>query len=159
MRIYLIGMPGSGKSTLGLKLSQKLNYDFIDMDTYIEKKACMFVDEIFELYGEDYFRAIEQDVLKEFLNMDNVIIATGGGVIKNKENKDLMEGKCIYLYVKPEILDIRLKSSNIVRPLLLEKTVYELYEERKALYDYFKDIEVDNEFIDKSLNKIIEVLK
>ena len=159
MRIYLIGMPGSGKSTLGLKLSQKLNYDFIDMDTYIEKKACMFVDEIFELYGEDYFRALEQDVLKEFLNMDNVIIATGGGVIKNKENKDLMEGKCIYLYVKPEILDIRLKSSNIVRPLLLEKTVYELYEERKALYDYFKDIEVDNEFIDKSLNKIIEVLK
>ena len=159
MRIYLIGMPGSGKSTLGQLLSKKLNYEFIDMDTYIEKKACMFVDEIFEAYGEEYFRSLEQNVLKEFLSMDNVVIATGGGVIKNKDNKTLMDGKCIYLYVKPEVLEVRLKSSKIVRPLLLEKTVYELYDERKALYDYFKDIEVDNEFIDKGLKNIIEVLK
>ena len=56
MKIYLIGMPGCGKSTLGTKLASKLNYEFIDMDNYIEKQACMFIDEIFEAYGEAYFR-------------------------------------------------------------------------------------------------------
>ena len=104
MRIYLIGMPGSGKSTLGKRLSEELNYEYIDMDNYIEKKACMFVDEIFSRYGEEYFRELEKNTLKDFLSLDNVVIATGGGVIKNKNNKELMDGKCIYLYVKPEIL-------------------------------------------------------
>ena len=78
MRIYLIGMPGCGKSTLGKKLSEKLNYEFIDMDNYIEKNACMFIDEIFDSYGEDYFRQLETNTLHEFLSLDNVVIATGG---------------------------------------------------------------------------------
>ena len=159
MRIYLIGMPGCGKSTLGKKLSKRLNYDFIDMDTYIEKKACMFIDEIFELYGEEYFRELERNTLKDFLEIDNVIIATGGGVIKNKNNKKLMDGKCIYLDVSLDELDKRLKESKTIRPLLLEKTVYTLFEERKELYEYFKDIKVDNSNIDKAIDNIMEVLK
>lgn len=159
MRIYLIGMPGSGKSTLGKKLSARLNYKYIDMDNYIEEKACMFVDEIFDKYGEEYFRALEKNTFNDFLNMDDVVIATGGGVIKDKNNKDLMDGKCIYLYVKPEVLEKRLENSKIVRPLLLEKSVYTLYDERKDLYEYFKDIKVDNEYIDKALDEIMEALK
>lgn len=159
MRIYLIGMPGSGKSTLGKKLSKRLNYKFIDMDNYIEKKACMFVDEIFENYGEEYFRELERNTLNEFLDMDDIVIATGGGVIKNKDNKNLIDGKCIYLYVKPEVLEKRLEQSKIVRPLLLEKSVYTLYDERKDLYEYFKDIKVDNENIDNSVEEIVEALK
>lgn len=159
MRIYLIGMPGCGKSTLGKKLSEKLNYEFIDMDNYIERKACMFVDEIFSAYGEEYFRDLESNTLKEFLLLDNVIIATGGGVIKNKNNKDLMDGKCIYLYVDTKELDKRLQNSDIVRPLLLEKSVYTLFEERKDLYEFFKDIKVDNSDIDVAINKIMEELK
>ncbi len=159
MRIYLIGMPGCGKSTLGKKLSKKLNYKFIDMDNYIEEKACMFIDEMFELYGEEYFRALETNTLEEFKNMDDVIISTGGGIIKNKNNKNLMDGKCIYLYVNPEELEKRLDSSSTVRPLLKEKTVYQLYEERKELYDYFKDIEIDNSNMNKAIEKIVEALK
>ena len=158
MRIYLIGMPGSGKSTLGKRLSEELNYEYIDMDNYIEKKACMFIDEIFSRYGEEYFRELEKNTLKDFLSLDNVVIATGGGVIKNKNNKELMDGKCIYLYVKPEILEKRLNESSIVRPLLLEKSVYTLYEERKDLYEYFQDIKVDNENIDVALKSIKEAL-
>ena len=77
MIIYLIGMPGAGKSELGKKLSQVLNYQFIDMDEYIEKKACMFIDEIFNFYGEEYFRALETNTLKELSNLDNVVISTG----------------------------------------------------------------------------------
>ena len=159
MKIYLIGMPGCGKSTLGRNLSQKLNYEFIDMDNYIEKKACMFIDEIFEAYGEEYFRALESDTLEEFNKLDNVIISTGGGIIKNKKNKELMDGKCIYLYVKPEELEKRLEKSSIVRPLLKEKTVYDLYSERKDLYDYFKDIEIDNSNMDKAIESIMEAIK
>jgi len=159
MKIYLIGMPGCGKSTLGRNLSQKLNYEFIDMDNYIEKKACMFIDEIFEAYGEEYFRALESDTLEEFNKLDNVIISTGGGIIKNKKNKELMDGKCIYLYVKPEELEKRLEKSSIVRPLLKEKTVYDLYSERKDLYDFFKDIEIDNSNMDNAIDSIMEALK
>ena len=62
MRIYLIGMPGCGKSTLGKRLAKKLNYEFIDMDSYIEKNACMFIDEIFDAFGEEYFRALEKNI-------------------------------------------------------------------------------------------------
>ena len=159
MKIYLIGMPGGGKSTLGMKLAEKLNLEFIDMDLYIEKKACMFIDEIFEAYGEAYFRALETKTMEEFMNLDNVIISTGGGIIKNKHHKDLMNGKCIYLDVPLADLEIRLNNSNIVRPLLQQKTVYELYEERKDLYDYFADLKVDNRNIDDAIKKICEALK
>ena len=158
MRLYLIGMPGCGKSTLGRKLANDINYEFIDMDNYIEKQAGMFIDEIFEAYGEDFFRALETNVLKEFLQMDNVIIATGGGVIKNKANKKLMDGKCIFLNVPVDILQIRLDESPIVRPLLKTKTVAELYNERKELYDYFSDIIVDNIDVAKAIANIKEKL-
>ena len=159
MRLYLIGMPGCGKSTLGKKLSKKLNYDFIDMDNYIEQKACMFIDEIFDAYGEEYFRALETNTLNEFKELDNVIISTGGGIIKNKNNKELMDGKCIYLYVEPSELEKRLDKSSTVRPLLKEKTVYQLYDERKDLYDYFKDIEIDNSDMNIAIDKIVEALE
>ncbi len=159
MKIYLIGMPGCGKSTLGLKLAEKLKYEFIDMDNYIEKKACMFIDEIFEAYGEKYFRELETNTLKEFMDLDNVIISTGGGIIKNKAHKELMNGLCVYLDVPLEELEIRLNKSNVVRPLLQTKTVYQLFEERKDLYDFFADVKVDNRNIDLAIKKICEAIK
>ena len=157
MRIYLIGMMGSGKSTLGKMLAKKLNYDFIDMDHYIEQKACMFIDEIFDLYGEEYFRALETNTLTEFLNLDNVVIATGGGVIKNKEHKKLMD-KCIYLSVPVSELERRLKYDS-TRPLLKTKSVSDIFNERKEMYDYFADITVDNTNVDKAIKNIMEALK
>lgn len=159
MKIYLIGMPGCGKSTLGLKLAEKLKYEFIDMDNYIEKKACMFIDEIFEAYGEKYFRELETNTLKEFMDLDNVIISTGGGIIKNKAHKELMNGLCVYLDVPLEELEIRLNKSNVIRPLLQTKTVYQLFEERKDLYDFFADVKVDNRNIDLAIKKICEAIK
>ena len=158
MRIYLIGMPGSGKSSLGKVLASKLNYNFIDMDIYIEQKAGMFIDEIFDSYGEEYFRDLERNVLKDFNNMDNVIIATGGGVIKNKNNKNLMNGVCLYLDVPVSELEKRLSKSDIERPLLKKYSVEELYNQRKELYDYFADYKINNEDLDKAINKILEVL-
>jgi len=159
MRIYLIGMPGCGKSTLGKRLAKKLNYEFIDMDSYIENNACMFIDEIFESYGEDYFRALEKNTLDDFLKLDNVIIATGGGVIKDLSNKEKIDGLCIYLKVPNDVLTYRTNNSKTIRPLLQTKTIDELFEERKDKYDYFKDIEVENTNIEAALSKIMEVIK
>ena len=158
MRIFLIGMPGSGKSSLGKELAKKINYDFIDMDLYIEKQAGMFIDEIFDSYGEQYFRDLERNVLNDFNNMDNVIIATGGGVIKNKNNKELMNGICLYLDVPIKELEIRLSKSEIERPLLKKYSVEELYNQRKDLYDYFSDYKINNENLEKRINDIMEVL-
>ena len=115
----------------------------------------MFIDEILDAYGEEWFRAFESNVLKEFNEFDNVIIATGGGVIKNKKNKELMDGKCIYLDVDLEEIKKRLESSSIIRPLLKEKTVEQLFSERKELYDYFADLKIDNSNLDKAINDII----
>lgn len=158
MRIYLIGMPGSGKSSLGKELAKKINYDFIDMDLYIEKQAGMFIDEIFDSYGEEHFRDLERNVLNDFNNMDNVIIATGGGVIKNKANKKLMDGICLYLDVPIKELEIRLSKSEIERPLLKKYSVEELYNQRKDLYDYFSDYKINNENLEKRIDNILEVL-
>ena len=158
MRIYLIGMMGSGKSTLGKELATKLGYTFIDMDHYIEQKCCKFIDEIFRDYGEEWFRAFETNTLKEFLEMDDVIIATGGGVIKNKKHKKLMDGKCIYLSVPVEILEERLAFDD-TRPLLKTRSVRSILEERIPLYEYFSDLTVENIDMNQAIDKIMEALK
>ena len=158
MRIYLIGMMGSGKSTLGKELSKRLGYKFIDMDHYIEEKCCKFIDEIFRDYGEEWFRAFETNTLKEFLEMDDVIIATGGGVIKNKKHKKLMDGKCIYLSVPVEILEERLAFDD-TRPLLKTRSVRSILEERIPLYEYFSDLTVENIDMNQAIDRIMEALK
>jgi shikimate kinase len=158
MRIYLIGMMGSGKSTLGKELANRLGYKFIDMDHYIEEKCCKFIDEIFRDYGEEWFRAFETNTLKEFLEMDDVIIATGGGVIKNKKHKKLMDGKCIYLSVPVEVLEERLAFDD-TRPLLKTRSVRSILEERIPLYEYFSDLTVENIDMNQAIDKIMEALK
>ncbi len=158
MRIYLIGMMGSGKSTLGKELANRLGYKFIDMDHYIEEKCCKFIDEIFRDYGEEWFRAFETNTLKEFLEMDDVVIATGGGVIKNKKHKKLMDGKCIYLSVPVEVLEERLAFDD-TRPLLKTRSVRSILEERIPLYEYFSDLTVENIDMNQAIDKIMEALK
>ena len=158
MRIYLVGLPGCGKSTLGKKLAQKINYEFIDMDQDIEMKACMFIDEIFNLYGEAYFRALEKNTLKDYQNLDNVIISTGGGIVNDLSNKKLFDGKCVYLKVDLDSVKKRLEQSDIVRPLLQKMSIEEIYQMRKDKYAYFKDIEVENIDIDMAIDTIIKEL-
>lgn len=156
MNIYLIGMPGCGKTTLGKRLARETNYKFIDLDSYIEKKEKKKISDIFKDNGEDYFRELESKALLSFKNKDNVIISTGGGIIKNKANKNLMNGLCVYLSVPVGILEERTSKSKTVRPLLKTKTIVELYNERKDLYDYFKDIEVLNVNLDDAISQILK---
>ena len=79
-------MSGAGKTTVGKALSYKLKMAFLDMDDFIEKKQNMSISEIFERYGEEYFRNLEKQVAKEVGSLNGKVIATGGGIVKNISN-------------------------------------------------------------------------
>lgn len=150
MNIYLIGMPGCGKSSVGLKLSSDIGYLYVDLDKYIENKASMSIPQIFDTLGEDGFRELEKNALYDFMGLDGYVISCGGGIIKNKSNKALMNGKVVYINVDIATLKDRiLNDKNNIRPMFKTKTVEELYSERKDKYDYFKDIEVENVLVSK----------
>ena len=91
MQIYLIGMPGSGKTTIGEKLAKELHMEFIDLDAYIAEKNAMFVEDIIHRYGEQVFREKESEALADLIDKQ-AVISTGGGVNKKKKNKTLMPG-------------------------------------------------------------------
>ena len=104
MNIFLVGPMGSGKSSLGKKLSKSLDKKFIDTDKEIEKKEKKTINEIFENNGEKYFREKEKEFLINIPNNLNIIIATGGGIITNQENrKKLKENKVIFLNASIEL--------------------------------------------------------
>ena len=147
MNIVLTGLRGSGKSTIGKLLAQKLDWDFIDIDTKIEKEENMTIKNIVELRGWEYFRAVENKVTKEISKTDKTVISTGGGTIIDKDNeKELKKnGKIIYLYVKPEVCAKRIKNSKN-RPALEEEN--DVFEELKYTYRKRNDRYI------KSANKI-----
>jgi len=122
-RIYLIGFMGSGKSTLGRKLATAFSYTFIDTDSYIENALGMKIKEIFTLYGEGFFREQERLTMLKVSTMENVVVATGGGLACSDEMITLINntGLSIYLKGSPEFLLSRIKSGISHRPLLSGK--------------------------------------
>ena len=95
MRIFLIGFMGCGKTTLGKKLARTLNYNFIDLDSYIENKTTEKITEIFDKKGEHYFRDLEKESLSEICKMDNMVLASGGGTPCFSDNMQTMLAKGI----------------------------------------------------------------
>ena len=139
MRVSLVGLPGSGKSTVGRQVSKRLNLGFFDSDLVIEQRLGCSIREFFEREGELAFRVIEQEVLGELLHRDNCVVSTGGGVVLLQANRDKLgqHRKTIYLHCAPEEIFRRLRHDQN-RPLLqvanpLEK-LKELYALRDPLY-------------------------
>ena len=128
MRIYLIGYMGCGKSTLGRRLSEHLNMQFVDMDHYIEERNHKTIPQIFEQEGEAEFRIKERKALEELSEFTDIVIATGGGAPCFFDNIDLMNksGKTIYISIDPAILADRLLKSKTERPLIKGKSKEEL---------------------------------
>jgi shikimate kinase len=117
LNIYLIGMMGSGKTTVGKHLAQELNYRFIDSDQTIEAIAKQKISTIFEQDGEAYFRELETKVLAELSVYTRSIISTGGGIIQQQINWSyLRQGLVIWLDVDLEILTKRV-AEDTTRPL------------------------------------------
>ena len=158
MRIYLFGLPGVGKSTVGKELALKLEYDFIDLDLYIEELMNKKIPDIFNEFGEDFFRELEKKALNNMLEKENVVVSCGGGIIKDKSIKDLMHGVCIYLTAPLELISDRINNSNIDRPLMSKYTIKDLLIKRESLYQYFMDIEVMNIDIENTVKSILESL-
>jgi len=172
MRIALYGFMGAGKSSLGLKLAQKLNYDFIDLDTEIETYTGKTINEIFISEGEIAFRKMEHLVLKNFIkqNLDNVVLALGGGSILQPTNRKLLELRNfykIYINVDIDVLTERLKTQREQRPLLKDLKennfndyVKALFESRKQIYEKHADLNfiVGQENFETSLARLYNYL-
>lgn len=138
--LVLIGMPTSGKTTIGKTLSEELGREFFDSDEEIVEKIGMSISEFFEKNGEAEFRKIEAQVIKEIALKQGAVIATGGGVILNKRNIELlkMNGKVIFLN-RP--LDMLLTSED--RPLSSDRELLKKrFEERHEIYKASADVEI-----------------
>jgi shikimate kinase len=137
--ISLVGMPGSGKSTVGRHLARQLGLHFADSDTEIEHRVGMPIREWFPLHGEDAFRDVEQDVVDELTQASGLVLATGGGAVLRPSNRDALHSRthAFYLRSTPEELFRRLRHDT-QRPLLQVadplRRLRDLYRERDPLY-------------------------
>lgn len=156
-KVVLIGMPGSGKTTIGKILGKALSLEFYDMDEYIEKITSKSIIELFES-GEEHFRDIESNACRELSQKEKVLISTGGGVIKRKENIDAFKENALIIFIDRPLEKILKDVDVSKRPLLKEgkERVINLYKERYDLYKKYADEIVVN---DKDMSDIIEVLK
>lgn len=138
--IVLIGMPSSGKTTVGRLLSNELHRPFIDTDEIIVKNAGMSIPDIFNKYGEPYFRALEREAVKEAAIIPSAVIATGGGAVLSKENVSALKGNGrLYFIDRP--LDTLVPTSD--RPTAQDKTlITERYYERYGIYTEAADVKI-----------------
>jgi len=137
--VYLVGMMGAGKSTVGRLLARRLKLRFVDSDHEIESRCGVKIPLIFEIEGEAGFRAREAQAIVELTALEGVVLATGGGAVLAQANRARLaaRGTVVYLRAKPEDLYARVKHDRN-RPLLataapLER-LRELYAERDPLY-------------------------
>ncbi len=158
--IVLIGMPGSGKTTISKLLSEKLNYPLIDVDEYLVNKFNQSIEDMFNI-SEDYFREKETVCCKEVALLEGHIISTGGGVIKRQENIDALKANGIIFLLDRDVETIIQDIKTSTRPLLKEgkERLYTLHQERDALYRQSADIVVDNnQDIEYTLKQIMEAI-
>lgn len=154
MNIALVGMPASGKTSVGRVLSEKLNKEFVDCDEEIVKRESRSIPEIFSQEGEGYFRNVEKSVIKEASMLNSQIISTGGGAVLNYENIENLAGNGrIYFLDRP--LEMLVTTTD--RPLSSNKGDLEKrYKERYELYKASADVIVDGSKTVEEVAQIIE---
>lgn len=166
--LFLCGMMGSGKSTIGKNLAQKLSVPFHDLDNLIVKKSGKSIPEIFENEGEDRFRQIEKDLIIQFAQTAEGIIALGGGTLQNQPITDhiKLNGWLVFLDCKPSTLYNRLKESSN-RPMIsslskesLKLKITTLLNDRLNFYEqaHFR-VECGDKDVDTILEELIQKLK
>ena len=147
--LFLVGMPGSGKSTLGRLLARRLDKSFYDADVELERKLGVVIPVIFELEGEAGFRDREEAMLQELVEQANIVLATGGGAILRPANRERLKlnGTVLYLHAVPATLVERTRRSKH-RPLLQSadplQRLNELYQFRDPLYREVADCVVES---------------
>ena len=141
--IVLIGLPGCGKSTLGKLLAKSLDFSFIDCDEVIEENEKKAISKIFEESGEDTFRDIETRTLRKLLNVQNAVIATGGGCVERRENFEILRKLGTVVFVNRPVEKIIGDIDTAKRPLLADgkQRLYILNERRLPLYQKICNID------------------
>ncbi|MBL1210150.1 shikimate kinase [Geminocystis sp. GBBB08] len=164
LNVYLIGMMGSGKTTVGELLAKKIHYRFLDTDAIIEKITHKTINQIFAQEGESSFRTLESNILKEVSAYIRTVIATGGGIIMSQDNwSHLRDGMIIWLDVPVDVLVKRLANDD-TRPLLhqedLTAKLTDLREKRESLYQQadiilnISDQDTPEDIVEKLLREI-----
>lgn len=147
MKIFLIGFMGSGKSYWARHLAESLQLPLLDMDEEIEKETGLSIAEIFSQRGEIYFRSLEHEMLKEFIDDDEILLSCGGGLPCFNDNMALMNQSGLTIWLDPpvEVMVERLKRKKYKRPLLKDLNDEQLLEfvniklaERTAFYSQAK---------------------
>jgi len=163
--IVITGFMGTGKSVVAKELARKLKMEFIDMDRIIEERQGTSIADIFTRYGEKYFRAQENKLVKELSQKENIVIATGGGTLLSSDNARILSqrGQIICLYADSQTIYNRVVRKNN-RPLLKGKNVSSeinrLLEERKKICDNIKwKIDTTNLNVQEVTDKTITLLK
>lgn len=137
--IFLIGMMGAGKSTVGRLLATGCGFDFIDCDRELEKRAGAPITTMFELEGEDAFRQRESALLDELTSRRHVVLATGGGAVLSEQNRHQLRSRGLVIYLQASVEEIaRRTRSDMTRPLLQvddrPARIEQLLQERGPLY-------------------------
>ncbi len=157
--IVLIGMPGSGKTTIGRCLAKKLGLDFFDCDVEITEKQGKSVSQIFSQQGEQVFRNLETDLLKNHLPQSDFVISTGGGIIERAENTEILRDCGIVVFINRPTENILGDIDVTNRPLLAHdiNKLNTLFKRRFELYKNACHFQVDNtKDIDDVVIKIID---
>ena len=149
MRVFLVGPPGAGKSTVGRHLAAHLQATFFDLDEVIQERAGADIPWIFDVEGESGFRDRESAVVKDFASRDNVVIATGGGVVLRPENRIVMSNASTVVYLEASLSTLVSRTEGKTkRPLLVGKDVRKVLQEimavREPLYREVADVTVES---------------
>lgn len=160
--IILIGMPGAGKSTLGVLLAKSLGMDFVDSDILIQQREKRLLQDIINTDGIEKFMQIEEDVLSS-LDFSNTILATGGSAVYSEKAMTHLKENGIAVYLHVDFSEIEKRITNITtRGIVLKegKGLSDAFLERKPLYDKYADIVVDctGASIEESIRKLAEII-
>lgn len=164
MRIFLIGFAGCGKTFLGRRSAKLLGLKFIDLDTEIESYAGISVQRLFKLYGEEIFREIENFVLKNIVELEDVVISCGGGTPCFLNNMEIIKSKGVSIYLKmnEKALFHRLKNSKNKRPLLESKSDEELLNKISHLLGsrekYYNHADVIFEALNSTPEQLVKII-
>jgi shikimate kinase len=163
--IYLVGFMATGKTSVGKLLAERLERDFVDMDTLIESREKMSIDQIFKSRGEAYFRKIETDLVAELAAKSGLVVSCGGGVFVPEVNIERMKKRGIVfcLASSPEMILKRTRGS-LVRPLLNVpdplKRVAELLAARRPFYERaHHTIDADKLTVEEAAQAVLAILK
>lgn len=163
--IFLIGPMGAGKSTIGRALAKELKLEFYDTDEVIEERTGASVSWIFDVEGEEGFRRREQKVIEELTQKNNIVLATGGGVVMTPENRNALAGRGTVIYLRTSLAQqFERTKRDTKRPLLqtpnLEDRLEVLRDEREPFYEELADVhfETDKLTVKAVATKIIKYL-